>query len=143
LGRNLLNVFGKQTETRVTVMIQDYFLSLRKSITSYAHIIEEIFLTEKTYSDTKGFIDGKITFIDESILEFSEVKNSEKHTKIKYRYHFRNKKDDLIFRYDNAKHYPNLMSFPHHKHLPNNTIESNEPDILSVLNEIERIILRS
>lgn len=48
---------------------------------------------------------------------------------------------NLIFRYDNAKHHPDVSTFPHHKHLPNGVIKSSEPSIGSILNEVEEYIV--
>jgi hypothetical protein len=124
-------------------MIQKYFADIRAKIDAYNHIIEEHSVVDKTYSDEKGFIDGQLIFIDDSILEFSEVKSTEIQNKIKYRYHYRSSNNNLIFRYDNAKHFPDIATFPHHKHLPQNVISCKEPDINSVLGEVEKIILRS
>jgi len=47
----------------------------------------------------------------------------------------------LIFRYDNARHHPEIPTFPHHKHLSDLIEESEEPNIAGVLSEIERIVL--
>jgi hypothetical protein len=41
----------------------------------------------------------------------------------------------LVFRYDSAPHFPDLPTFPHHKHLPSNVIVSWKPDIERVLQE--------
>ncbi|MBE7550739.1 MAG: hypothetical protein HS126_06645 [Anaerolineales bacterium] len=50
----------------------------------------------------------------------------------------------LIFRYDNTGHHKklNLPTYPHHKHDgdQNNVIASPAPDLVTVLNEIERSI---
>jgi hypothetical protein len=47
----------------------------------------------------------------------------------------------LIFRYENARHHPEISTFPHHKHMFNRIEESEEPDIACILSEIERIVL--
>ena len=123
-------------------MIKDYFNLVRSSIDNFGHIIEERSVADKMYSEGKGFIDGKLTFIDESILEFSEVRDIETTGKNKYRYHYRDQYNNMIFRYDNAKHHPEIQTFPHHKHLANGTVKSDEPDIETVLYEIEKIVLK-
>jgi Family of unknown function (DUF6516) len=53
-----------------------------------------------------------------------------------YRYHFQDRQNELIFRYDSTPHFPNLSSFPHHKHLPNTVIACEKPDIAKVLQEV-------
>ena len=57
-------------------------------------------------------------------------------TYIDYRYHFQDDKNSLIFRYDSTPHFPNLPSFPHHKHLSNNVIACEKPHIADVLQEV-------
>jgi hypothetical protein len=123
-------------------MIIDYFMQVRAVILKFAHITDDFDLSEKVYNDNKGFITGRLIFFNESILEFGEVKDIQFPYRLKYRFHFMDKFGNLIFRYDNAKHFPELDSFPHHKHMPNEVIPSGEPDISSVLKEIEVIILK-
>ncbi|MEI1375736.1 DUF6516 family protein [Nostoc sp. UHCC 0926] len=57
-------------------------------------------------------------------------------TYIDYRYHFQDEQNSLIFRYDNTPHFPNLPSFPHHKHLFDNVIACEKPHIADVLQEV-------
>ena len=53
-----------------------------------------------------------------------------------YRYHCQDGQNHLRFRYDSTPHFPDLPSFPHHKHLPNDeVIASDRPDIESVIRE--------
>ncbi|MBE9174410.1 hypothetical protein IQ225_02110 [Synechocystis salina LEGE 06155] len=52
-----------------------------------------------------------------------------------YRYHFQNEDNNLIFRYDSTPHFPALPTFPHHKHLPNEVIACEMPDLIQVINE--------
>jgi hypothetical protein len=52
-----------------------------------------------------------------------------------YRYHFQDYQNELIFRYDSTPHFPDLPSFPHHKHLPDAVIACEKPDIAEVLQE--------
>ncbi|MCY7381961.1 MAG: DUF6516 family protein [Microcoleus sp. CAN_BIN18] len=57
-----------------------------------------------------------------------------------YRYHFQNQNNCLIFRYDSTPHFPNLPNFPHHKHLPNDVIASEKPEITQVIKEATEIL---
>ena len=41
----------------------------------------------------------------------------------------------LVFRYDNAPHFPGLVNFPHHKHLPDKVTDTLEPSILNAIEE--------
>ncbi|MFQ5676868.1 MAG: toxin TumE [bacterium] len=56
---------------------------------------------------------------------------------LSYRYHFQDKNNNLIFRYDNTPHFNNLETFPHHKHLPNEVTASQRPPITEVIEEVK------
>jgi hypothetical protein len=53
-----------------------------------------------------------------------------------YRYHCQDEQNRLVFRYDCTPHFPDLASFPHHKHLPDAVIVSKRPEIGHVLQEV-------
>jgi hypothetical protein len=55
--------------------------------------------------------------------------------RLNYRYHFQNSQNNLVFRYDNTPHFPDLESFPHHKHLSNDVVSSDEPSVIRVIEE--------
>jgi len=83
----------------------------------------------------------RIRFAKGYLLELNEA-NIVEHGNIKhlgYRYHFQDEKNELIFRYDNTPHYPNLKSFPHHKHSSREVIAAEKPSILTVLEEVKSI----
>jgi len=60
----------------------------------------------------------------------------EKITAIDYRYHFQDEQNNLIFRYDNTPHFPDLSSFPHHKHLCDRVVACEQPDISQVIQDV-------
>lgn len=122
-------------------MILDYFTEIKSYLNNFKNIISDLNWNEKVYSSNLGFIEGQIVFNNNFILEFAEVKDIENSSKVKYRYHFMDDKKTMIFRYDNAKHFPKLSTFPHHKHLPDRVIESHEPKLKVVLSEIEKFII--
>ncbi|WP_337907188.1 toxin-antitoxin system TumE family protein [Iningainema tapete] len=37
-------------------------------------------------------------------------------------------------------HFPNLSTFPHHKHLPDDVISSDKPEITQVLKEVTELL---
>ena len=45
--------------------------------------------------------------------------------------------NSFIFRYDNVPHHPKINTFPHHKHVKDDIVESNEPNMLLILKEIK------
>lgn len=85
------------------------------------------------------FVQGKIVFLDGTILEFSESITPER---LKYRYHYMKADGTLIFRYDNMPHHPELSTFPQHKHYQNDTVESTIVDLKHVVEEIIDSIIR-
>ncbi len=59
--------------------------------------------------------------------------------RLNYRYHFQDSQNNLVFRYDNTPHFPNLENFPHHKHLSNTVISSEEPSAIMSIEEAKRL----
>lgn len=118
-------------------MINHYFKDFADKITNFDLIVSSEII-ERKVNDFFGIIEGKLYF-ENGILEFLEVITvyQNKLCKKKYKYHLRNKFDEMIFRYDNAPHHANITTFPHHKHLKNDITESEEPDILLILAEIK------
>ncbi len=122
-------------------MIAKLFENVKIEIEKKSHMVHSYNLVEKVYSEERGYIEGQIVFSDDSCLDFLEVIDSGHSAKIKYRYHYMSDQKGLIFRYDNARHHPEIPTFPHHKHVNDIIEESKEPDIAGVLSEIERIVL--
>ena len=72
---------------------------------------------------------GKL-FIKEYVFENKERK---------YAYHWTDNAGNLICRWDNAKHWPDISTFPHHKHSGNGVSESTETSVGDVLNRIDKL----
>jgi len=101
--------------------------------------VYEIHIDRKT--EDIVYINGRIDFEDGSTLDFKEFIAAVgiDIEKYKYAYNYR-KQDSLIFRYDNAldPRARKLSSFPHHLHLPPNSIAESLPkNIKDILNDIE------
>ena len=58
---------------------------------------------------------------------------------IRYAYHI-SKGSELIIRWDNAPNHKQIATFPHHKHVGETILESNEVEIEVILRELERMI---
>ncbi len=53
-------------------------------------------------------------------------------------------KKNAVFRYDNAPHYRNILTFPLHKHAQDGTVvESTVPQFYEILDEITAFIAQS
>ncbi|MDR3556866.1 MAG: DUF6516 family protein [Syntrophobacteraceae bacterium] len=55
-----------------------------------------------------------------------------------YRYHFQDRQSQLVFRYDNTPHFPDLEKFPHHKHIDREVVGCEKPSIPQLFEEIRR-----
>ncbi len=76
------------------------------------------------------FLSGYLLELNESaIVEAGHIRH------LGYRYHFQNIENNLVFRYDDTPHFPEIDSFPHHKHLKDNVVAVDKPSILKVIEE--------
>lgn len=116
-------------------MIEKYFWQIEKTIEEFPDIIFSS-ITKKIYSHTQGYIGGSIIFDNQHRLDFIEVKNTDREQKIKYRYHYMNENQEMLFRYDNAPHHREIETFPHHKHELNRVSVAKEPNLYNILLEI-------
>ena len=81
----------------------------------YKHIIKDIqILKFRTLLNSYELL-TEIIFIDDSILYIKEYLFL--NGKRKYSYHWQSKDGNLITRWDNAPHWPDILTFPHHKHI--------------------------
>jgi hypothetical protein len=104
-------------------MIDVYFAEI-EDIINHSSVITKSDIEKIKLDDFSGVVKGKLFFIS-GILDFVEVinlVNNPYRKKKKYRYHFMSNESNLIFRYDNAGHHPELETFPYHKHIIENVI---------------------
>jgi len=89
------------------------------------------------------YLKGRLLIIDSSILEIAIfATESGKTVSIeKYRLHYMNSTGQMLFRYDNAHHHPEIDSYPHHKHTSDRILPSSMPTLKDILNEISAIII--
>lgn len=71
-------------------------------------------------SETVFYLNIKIHFINNSELHVREYVDAEHR---KYSFHWQSSNGDLIIRWDNAPHFPDLITFPHHKHLASGEVK--------------------
>jgi hypothetical protein len=97
--------------------------------------------TEKR-TPTEGFLRGDVIFKDGSKLHFRELVSTDPRVQlISYTYQYMRASGTMIFRYDDADHFLNLPTAPHHKHVgENDVVAADAPDLESVLQEIEAMI---
>jgi len=94
-------------------------------------------------SPTTGYIEGEALLVDGSHLVFFEFlrQGEPRLEREKYRYHYMDGDNQLIFRYDNAPHHSEVATFPHHNHTSLGADESTAPDFATVLAEVEKAFL--
>jgi hypothetical protein len=126
-------------------VIQKFIESIEKLLAASPIILSSDIQKHFGPHNNVVYIRGSILFIDSSILEISLfVKETPKAIFFdKYRFHYMNNRGDMLFRYDNAPHYPELSSFPNHKHIGNRTTPAAPPDLQTILNEISALLLKT
>ena len=98
--------------------IAEYFESVKDRTLTDSFVVN-FKVTKQVNRSNNGHLRARITFIDNSILEFSEFIEQASEDEIRlvtYSYHWESKNGDLIRRWDNARHFPRLENFPHHIH---------------------------
>jgi hypothetical protein len=121
-------------------MIDQYFINFGNIVNGLDFVVKLEIQTRKI-NDFLGIIEGVLTF-ENGLLDILEViKFTENQiNKTKYKYHFQTNNGEMIFRYDNAPHHQNVETFPHHKHIRTEIIESNAPEIGQILAEIKTFL---
>ena len=110
---------------------------------SFSHIISSYHIY--TYKREKNLFAfrARLVFEDDSVLEIKEYRfaNQER----KYAYHWMDKSNNLLIRWDNAQHWKDIATFPHHKHVSSksNVQLSFEINLDQVLLPIERAITKN
>lgn len=115
--------------------LSTYLDQLEKVVTglpAYAEkYIEEVITPERINLRLRlRFDNGNLLEINEAVV----VENGELLT-LGYRYHFQDSMNQLLFRYDDTPHFPELSTFPHHKHTTTDVIEHLKPLLIDVLQE--------
>lgn len=105
---------------------------------AYAEFYEEAFLTPDRVNlrVRVRFYNGCLLELNESVIYQDGLEH------LGYRYHFQGKDNELIFRYDNAPHFPDLPTFPEHKHHQTGVVSSAPPSILNAIEEAAEISSR-
>lgn len=120
--------------------VDDYFATVERGLRRNVQIGEiEVFdcLTSDVHN---GLLRCRIVFWDSSYLDLYEVVSTELGYPVRVSYAYTYIRDEEhVFRYDNAPHYPEIVTHPHHKH--NGPAEqaapADQPSLSQVLAEIE------
>ena len=98
---------------------------------------ESIDINEEIRASKQAVTKVRIVLVDRSVLQVKEYIDAKyKIDKINYAYQYHDEEGKLIFRYDNARHKPDL-GFIEHKHLSDDSIvKCGVPDISDVVDEV-------
>ena len=104
-------------------------------------------LSTRVQAENRGdialYMKVEIIFVDESELHVREYfATLPVFTRIAYSYHYQNREKDLIFRYDNAEHHPEISTYPHHKHLMDTVKDSKEIILKEVVDEVLHLLFK-
>ena len=126
------------------MLLHEYLDGIQSAIERYS--LAELILATDISSDFRtekvGIIRGKIAFIDESALHFTEYLDLRYGIdKLTYSFHYQDKDDSLIFRYDNARHKPALDCRDHKHLIGGGAVPSPQPEFKEILTEITELLL--
>ena len=117
-------------------MISDYIFRLKGMIERLPCVLSDTLIIDNR-GDVVLYLKGEIVFTNHCELHFKEYfVSGPEFKKIAYSYHYQDAKNELIFRYDNAEHHPDLETFPHHKHIGDAAFPSEEFSLEKVLDVI-------
>lgn len=88
-------------------------------------------------NQNRFFLKLKVHFNDHSILFSKEYFSTDVRN---YSYHWQDRNNELIIRWDNAPFHKDIYTFPHHKHKAGEIFPSNEIGLVDVLNHISMIL---
>jgi hypothetical protein len=123
------------------VILKSYLQSLLEFI-EICPVIENVDIIRHDYhineSEEILLYRLKVDFSDRSSLEIFErlvcINNYSERTK--YSYQWQNSNNELLGRWDNAPHHPEISTHPHHHHSPGQTVESSELSGIEILEHI-------
>lgn len=107
----------------------------------YQNIITLIKITDEEHYENIYKIKGRLILIDNSFLDFREVYNNNK--LIAYSYYWISQIKNTLIGWDNAPHHKEINTYPHHKHIKGNILESKQHNMDDVLKYIESNIYKS
>ena len=123
-------------------VLVDYLKEVEKAIgdlpDAYVELYKEEFIANERVNlrIRVRFYNGCLLQLNEAVIFQTKLEH------LGYRYHFQDENSQLIFRYDNTPHFPELPNFPYYKHYPTGTEPSMSPSILAAIAEAAEISLK-
>ena len=122
-------------------LLSDYLNQVEQAIVQCENAYVERY-QEEILTSQRANLRIRLRFKQTHLLEINEaIVITDNYLEfLDYRYHFQDEKNNLVFRYDNTPHFPNLSTFTHHKHFPNDVISCQKPEITQVLKEATELL---
>lgn len=118
----------------------DYLASIKALIALNPQVVHWVVVREESQGN-RGLFRYRLTLRDSGLLEMFEGFQvmEEKSQVAKYSFHWQAKDGKLKIRWDNARHQPELKTFPHHTHVgeDGNVKASTGIDLCEVLRIME------
>ena len=125
---------------------RDYYRSLLQLVMT-STVITGHWLQFDEQDAYAAYVKGSLDLIDGSKLFFAQYVRIEgpgrdQVSREKYRYHWQTPGEETRYRWDNARHHPELTTFPDHVHIgPDEAARENRPtDLWRVVGQIEQEI---
>ena len=122
-------------------ILSDYLNQVEQAIVQSPNVYVERY-EEEILTSIRANLRIRLRFAQTHLLEINEaiVITDNQLKFLDYRYHFQDERNCLVFRYDSTPHFPDISTFPHHKHLPNDVISSHKPETIQVLKEATELL---
>jgi len=104
-------------------------------------IVESFEIISEKIGEKEGYLRVTIGLPDNSVMYCFEYMLSDGSIEIsKYSFHRQDMAGNLICRWDNAPHHPELDNFPHHIHTKGKVGASSETNLRKVLSEAKAVL---
>ncbi|MEB3160047.1 MAG: DUF6516 family protein [Synechocystis sp.] len=127
--------------------VRQYITEIKAKLVASSAVTSFSIVEEQALED-RGYFRARIFLANGDFLEVAEyfiLTDFQPKTE-RYRYQWMNgQQTQLIKRWDNVPHFPNLDNFPHHVHITreDNVEPSQSQNILQVLSFVEQEIIRN
>jgi len=125
-------------------MINKYFDSIITELIT-SEIVDDFTVLKRKVTIADGYLRIRVDLIKNHLLEISiycQIKRSGVEI-VDYRFHWQDKHGKLIKRWDNARHHPQLSSYPDHVHVEQdeNVFSSEKIDFQKLMGMLKKSLL--
>lgn len=112
---------------------REYYATFQAAILAAPHVIQSDVAFDEV-AESECYIRGTLTIIGGYELHLAEYVVTEPQiSRLKYRYHLQTPDNQLLARWDNAPHHPEVETHPYHLHTEKGVKASAAMDLESVL----------